>query len=314
MYHSHVGFHANTTKGTLKAVMNAQSIGAYAMQMWLGNSKGYASKMIQAEEYEPVMEHVTMTDFFLISHSPYILNFARRFPENDRPGMERYVRDLVNIHRLGGRGSVLHMGCNTKDCISVNTGKRQTIEEAYETFVDNLQWVVDRVAESLDSDAESRVFPEGLYIILENMAGGGSRMCCEMEPWIRFWREFVPPSLKKVIRWCVDTAHLYAAGEYDLSLASEVDRFYADFEVGIGWENLLCFHYNGSKTPFGSHIDNHADIGVESCGLIGSEGMARLALIARHTKKPIILEVPGDEVGMVDQLSTIDDWMNCAFS
>jgi deoxyribonuclease-4 len=129
-----------------------------------------------------------------------------------------------------------------------------------------------------------------------------------MEGWVDFWRNYVPPALKQRVRWCVDTAHLFAAGEYNLSNRSEVMRFYRDFSEGIGWNYLLCFHFNGSKTKFSSKKDNHADIGPKTSGYIETKGLRQLARIAGATGKPIILEVPTDQYRLVDQFNLIESW------
>ena len=284
------GYHASIDRGYLSAIERPIALGAGACQLWMGNSKGYASKILPKTVYEPVAKLIADNDFFLISHSPYILNFAREL-QGDPAGekaLERYVRDLVNVTNLGGVGSVLHMGANVK-------ALNQTFEQACDTFVENLWWVVEKM-------------PDGAIIILENMAGGGTRMCCEMKEWATFWQDHVDQELKNHVKWCVDTAHLYAAGEYDLGKRSEAMRFYRDFDREIGWEHLLCFHFNGSATALGSHRDNHADIGRDWSGKIASKGLRQIARIAGATDKPLILEVPTNTETLPDQFKYIKEW------
>lgn len=284
------GYHPSIDRGYLSAIERPIAIGASAVQLWMGNSKGYASKIQPKTVYEPVAELVRENNVFLIAHSPYILNFARPLQESDSgmKALQRYVNDLINITNLGGIGSVLHMGSNVKEL-------KQDMAGAYENFVSNLWWVVERM-------------PKGAIIILENMAGGGTRMCCEMKDWSDFWNNYVDKDLKKHVRWCVDTAHLYATGEYDLSKRTEALRFYNDFDKNIGWEYMLCFHFNGSKTCLGSNHDNHADIGPEMSGLIETKGLRQIARIAGATGKPIIMEVPTDEHSLPDQFDVVKGW------
>lgn len=284
------GYHPSIDRGYLSAIERPLALGASTVQLWMGNSKGYASKIQPASVYEPVAELVKENDVFLISHSPYLLNFARplQHDETGLKALQRYVNDLINVTNLGGVGSVLHMGSNVKDL-------KQDMPTAYQNFVDNLWWVVERM-------------PKGAIIILENMAGGGTRMCCEMEDWADFWNNYVDDDLKKHVRWCVDTAHLYATGEYDLSKRTESLRFYRDFDNNIGWQYLLCFHFNGSKTALGSNRDNHADIGPETSGLIETKGLRQMARIAGATDKPLIMEVPVDDETLTDQFDLVRSW------
>lgn len=283
------GFHPSTHAGYLAAVQKVVALGCGSAQMWMGNNKAYASKLIPQKEYDPVAEYVFENDLFLIAHSPYILNFARPLQKTDAglKALQRYIRDLVNITNLGGVGSVLHMGFNVKEL-------GQTTEECYQTFVDNLQWVVDRM-------------PEDATIILENMAGKGTAMCCKMAGWTEFWQNYVPKELKRHVKWCIDTAHLFATGEYNISDPAEIERFYSEFDTGIGWENVMCIHFNGSKAAFASRIDNHADIGPVMSGKIQTVGLLTLARIAGITGVPLILEVPTDEHTLQEQFEIIEN-------
>ncbi len=284
------GYHPSIDRGYLSAIERSIALGASAVQLWMGNSKGYASKVLPKKIYQPVAELVAEKEVFLIAHSPYILNFARPLQNSEQglKALQRYVNDLTNITNLGGVGSILHMGSNVKEL-------KQTTIQAYENFVENLWWVVEKM-------------PDDAIIILENMAGGGTRMCCEMDSWSDFWNNHVDDELKKHLKWCVDTAHLFAAGEYNLSQRREAMRFYKDFDKKIGWQHLLCFHFNGSKSALGSHVDNHADIGPETSGLIATKGLRQLARIAGATGKPLILEVPIDDHTLVEQFELIESW------
>ncbi len=284
------GYHSSNNRGYLSAIERPIILGARAVQLWVGNGRGYASKMLPPKVCEPVAELVAEKEVFLISHSPYILNFARPLQSTSTgiKALQRYVNDLINITNLGGRGSILHMGANVEEL-------KQTREEAYQNFADNLGWVLERI-------------PENAIIILENMAGGGTRMCCELADWTEFWNDYLDDDLKEHVKWCVDTAHLYAAGEYDLSQVAEVKRFYREFDESIGWENILCFHFNGSKSAFGSHHDNHADIGPTSSGQIKTIGLKTLAKIAAKTNKPLILETPGESQTLTSQFKLINSW------
>lgn len=281
------GYHASIDRGYLSAVQRPITFGAGAVQLWMGNSKGYASKVLDPKICEPVKEYVSANKLKLIAHSPYLLNFARPLQDSPegRKALERYLRDLVNVVNLGGLGSVLHMGANVKEL-------KLTFDGACENFVKNLRWIIERM-------------PPSATIILENMAGGGTRMCCEMVPWIEFWQNHVSEDLRPRIKWCIDTAHLYATGEYDLSKPEEVLRFYEDFDEGIGWEHVMCIHFNGSKTALGSHRDNHADIGPIKSGKIATAGLLTLADIARESDKFMILEVPCDEHNLLEQFDIL---------
>lgn len=259
--------------GFLDCIMRAhEKNGAEAIQIWTNNPKSYFGKLHPKTVTGPIRKYVKEKGIFLISHSPYILNFAR---DPDPKVLNRYVVDLKNIHAMGGVGSVLHMGFNVKDI-------KKSHKEACETMVENIKLVCEKT-------------PPDSIIILENLAGKGSAMCCKMKEWADFCNDhlYKDKELRRRVRWCVDTAHLHGVGEYDLSFRREVDRFYDDFERLIGWDKILCFHYNGSCADLGSCKDLHFDIAPEVCGKIQSKGMRHLARYARDSNKPLIMEIPG---------------------
>jgi deoxyribonuclease IV len=279
------GFHISIDRGYLSAVQRSIDLECKTAQIWVGNSKGYASKTIEKNIYDPVAELVKKNNFFLISHSPYILNFAHpllSIPEGQKQ-LDRYLRDLVNITNLGGRGSVLHMGSAVNGL---------TLAQAQQNFVDNLWWIVERK-------------PKKSIIILENMAGGGFQMGKTLAELSVFWNDYFDSELRKHVKWCIDTAHLFAAGEYNISDPKIAEKFYNDWEKLIGWDNVLVIHFNGSKSEFASCKDNHDDIGPINSGKIATIGLKKLVQLA---KKPLVLETPNETFTLIDQIKTIKEW------
>jgi deoxyribonuclease-4 len=67
---------------------------------------------------------------------------------------------------------------------------------------------------------------------------------------------------KDKVRICIDTAHLWGVGEYDLRDVDEIDRFIDDMERYGIMDRWKLLHLNDSGVPFGSHKDRHASIGT----------------------------------------------------
>jgi deoxyribonuclease-4 len=65
-------------------------------------------------------------------------------------------------------------------------------------------------------------------------------------------------------------------------------------EQTLGLEHVRLIHANDSKTPLGSRVDRHANIGE---GHIGREAFRRILTHPKLRKKPFILETPVDEEG-----------------
>lgn len=282
-----VGYHAPLGATFLDTVVGAfRGNDATAIQVFTGSPKSYYAKPVDKKDAAATAHYVKKHNIFFISHSPYIINFAR---DPDTKVLNRYITDLLNIHALGGKGSVLHMGFNVK-------ALKKSHEEACQTMIRNLDIVAKRT-------------PKQSTIILENMAGKGTSMCCRMDEWSKFCDE-IPEDLWKRIEWCVDTAHLHGVGEYNLSMRREAMRFYEDFDGLIGWDKLMCFHFNGSSADLGSCVDRHADIGHDSSGKIESKGLRHLARIAWETEKPLIMEIPCVEYPVAWQIATVKSWVD----
>lgn len=277
-----VGYTPKKESTYLKTVEKAFSKDADAIQLWTGSPYKNVTKYIDTKDCEATKSFVNKNNIHLISHSPYVINFAR---DNQKDSQKRLAMDLENIYNLGGTGTVLHTGKNVKEI-------NQTFKQAEENFTENIR----KTLESVDINS---------FILLENMCGSGTSMWCDMKSWSEYWNDY---PYKQRTRWCIDTAHLYAAGEYDISKRKESFRFYNDFNEKIGWEYVDCIHFNGSLVPFGAKNDRHADIVEPSSGCIATKGLRQLARIAFANRTPLIMETPGVEDSMQSQIQRIRDW------
>jgi len=91
-------------------------------------------------------------------------------------------------------------------------------------------------------------------------------------------------------RFCLDTAHLHAAG-YDV--ADDLAGVWAVFDRCVGLEHLKCLHLNDSQAAPGSRLDRHAWIGE---GRIGPEPFRRIMRDPEFRQVIKIIETPkGDD-------------------
>jgi deoxyribonuclease-4 len=92
---------------------------------------------------------------------------------------------------------------------------------------------------------------------------------------------------------CFDTCHAHASG-YDLSTEEGYERTFDAFARVLGLDRLRAFHLNDSKTPTGSHVDRHAEIGD---GYLGLLPFWRLVNDPRFAATPAVLETPSGPDG-----------------
>lgn len=268
------GFHT-----TLDKIPHLISIGATAAQIMTGSPRSYNCKLYETSLTEPIKNLVETSDFFLINHSPYVLNFCRR---DMGPGpVNCLTNHMINGYQLGCAGTILHMPKNSQ---------KYDKDTALRNMSKNLQDCLDNTKNG--------------HIILENMTGGSS-MCCLIKEMGEFWDEYVDESMRKRISWCLDTAHLWGVGEYDLGSRRCVDQMFCDWNHYIGMDHLTCFHFNDSKVKLGGKADRHADI---TSGEIAPKGLKHIFKYCKKYQLPMIMEVKCDAIPLLNQLEIVSQW------
>ena len=122
-------------------------------------------------------------------------------------------------------------------------------------------------------------------LLIEVTAGQGSCLGCRFEQ--------VEAMLSQArgggdVGVCFDTCHVHASG-YDLSTDEGYDRTFGELERILGLDRLKAFHLNDSKSPAGSRVDRHAEIGD---GYLGALPFWRLVNDPRFARIPGVLETP----------------------
>jgi deoxyribonuclease-4 len=93
--------------------------------------------------------------------------------------------------------------------------------------------------------------------------------------------------------FCLDTAHLWAAG-YPIDTAGGVDDTLATVEATLTLDRVRLVHLNDSRSELGSHSDRHEHVGA---GRIGGEGLARVLTHPGLAQVTYLLETPGMDEG-----------------
>ncbi len=92
---------------------------------------------------------------------------------------------------------------------------------------------------------------------------------------------------------CLDTAHLLAAG-FEIRTPEGLEQTLFEIERTVGLQSVRVVHMNDSKTPLGSHVDRHQNIGE---GHIGLEAFGRILRHPLLAGRAFILETPIDAAG-----------------
>jgi deoxyribonuclease-4 len=96
----------------------------------------------------------------------------------------------------------------------------------------------------------------------------------------------MPEAARARVGFCLDTAHLHAAG-YDV--ADGIKGVWEEFDRVVGLDLLKCLHLNDSKAARGSHLDRHEWIAE---GSIGADAFRRIMRDPRLAAVIKIIETP----------------------
>jgi deoxyribonuclease-4 len=103
---------------------------------------------------------------------------------------------------------------------------------------------------------------DGPGILIEGTAGAGTALGATFEE-LAALRDALPAAVRGRVGFCLDTAHLHAAG-YDV--VRDIEGVWGAFDRCVGLEHLRCLHLNDSRGAAGSRLDRHAWIGEEPSG------------------------------------------------
>jgi deoxyribonuclease-4 len=206
----------------------------------------------------------------LVIHVSYLVNLAAADAAIRAKSIAAFRGELERAAAIGAEYLVLHPG----------SYRGRSVEEGIADFVAALR------------DAAAGFHSRGLTVLLENTAGAGSHLGSRFEE-LASIRERAGAVTRLPIGYCLDTCHLLAAG-FDITTPAGLRETVRSAEKLLSLANVRVFHVNDSKTPLGSHVDRHANIGE---GHIPLDAFRRILQHPKLRGKPFILETPIDQPG-----------------
>ncbi len=259
-----LGAHESVAGGAFTAIPRAIEDGCETIQIFARPSAQWRTRPFAAGEVERFRIERTQLPGPVLSHASYLINLCATDPvilDKSRTALEE---ELTRAEELGLEYVVLHPGAH------LSAGERDGI---------NL------VAASLDAVHE-RTRGMRVRLLIEVTAGQGSCLGCRFEQVQAMLSE--ARAAGGDIGICFDTCHVHASG-YDLSTDEGYDRTFAEVDRVLGLDRIKAFHLNDSKSPAGSRVDRHAEIGD---GFLGKLPFWRLVNDPRFANIPGVLETP----------------------
>lgn len=238
-------------------------------------------------------------------HCPFITNLAGRSNGVEDWSFLERSREITSQNldycSLLGMPYIQHVGSNSKR----EMGLQNVIRSINDVLLRD-----SKITKKLEKSSGQNI-KAGRKIVLENSAGQGNYLGNTLDELQQIYMS-VKPELRSQISFCIDTAHIFSAGEYDFGMVEEIDQFYQDFDEKIGLDKLECFHFNDSKVEKESRVDRHQYIGK---GYIFDEkseerkaGLSEFVEKARENGIPFIYEPPSSKKMGRAEIVT-DAWM-----
>jgi len=281
-----LGIHTFTRGSLETAALTAADLGANTFQIFSSSPRMWRSRPPDPLQVKRMRAARERFDLYPLSiHVSYLVNLASLDTETRAKSIAAFRAEIERASLIGAEYLVLHPG----------NYRGHSVEEGIAAFVLALRDAVDGAR------------TQGVTILLENTAGSGCHIGSRFEE-LQSIRELAQELTDLPVGYCLDTCHLLASG-YDIVTPAGLKTTLDQVSTVLGFSNVHLIHTNDSKTPLGSRVDRHANIGE------GHIGFAAFRRILRHPKlrrKPFILETPVDSPG--DDRRNLDNLKRLAAS
>ena len=173
----------------------------------------------------------------LAVHASYLINLSQ---PDARKAIDSLIMDIKECEVIRTKidvvGVVVHMGKAVRGL---------SRDEAISNFIENVVIVLEAIQGKVP-------------LLLETSAGQGNEIGFEIKVLASILRA-IPKHLKNRIGICLDTCHIFTAGEYDISKNSS--KYFTDLLSSIPKQCTKLIHMNDCKLPFGKRVDRHAPLG-----------------------------------------------------
>jgi deoxyribonuclease-4 len=257
-----IGAHVSTSGGLDKGIDRAGEIGAEAVQFFASSPRMWrfrAPKEAEVLAFREKSESTGISPAFI--HASYLVNVGGN-PDLLGKSIESLVNSLEVASQLGAVGVIFHGGSH----------KGAGFDAVFDQAIAALKLVLERT-------------PDDARLLIENSAGMGSHIGSSFAEIGRM----VNALDNDRVGICLDTQHSIAAG-YNIIEESGIEAALDEFDREIGLGRLVVVHANDSKTPLGSGVDRHENIGE---GSLGEAGFETIMGHSAFRDIPFLLEVPG---------------------
>jgi len=274
-----IGIHTSIAGSLERAALKAVELGANTFQIFSSSPRQWKASPLSPPAVHLFQRARERHDLRpLAIHANYLTNLAAANEGIRAHSVQAFRGEIERAVAIGAEFLVAHPG----------NYKEHSIEQGVVHVLEG----VSEAARGLDRGK--------LTLLIENTAGAGAQLGSRLEE-LHLMREFAANFTNLPIGFCLDTCHLLAAG-YDIATKRGLEETVREVDRLLGLENVHVIHANDSKTPLGSHVDRHENIGE---GYIGLDGFRRILAHPGLRDKAFILETPMEQGGDRRNLNTL---------
>lgn len=273
-----VGAHTGFTGKICDTLWNSVNYGMYATQFFMGNPQGFDRANISFNDIAESKKILSKYPMHVFSHFPYVANFAGSVASlawNGDAAQDNKTSYILKS--LEYELSVLSNFNSLRNGVVIHPGSFKDRKKGLDAISKSINKI------NFTSDAK---------LILENASGQGNALATTFLE-LKTIIDGVEGSKRGNIGVCVDTCHIFAYGDYNLSKISEIDRMFTDFDNIIGLDRFTLLHLNDSETKLQGKVDRHACLGK---GYIWGEDFSSLKYLLDKCESfgiPAVLETRG---------------------
>lgn len=272
-----IGIHTSIAGDIAGSLDMAAKLGANALQIFSASPRmwpGGGARIADADAARFRERRAGLGLGPLVIHDNYLINLASPDRVMRTRSIQAFHDELVRAVSLGADFLVAHPG------VGMGAETSQAIAE---------------IAQGMRQAARGMKLG-GLRILVENTSGMGSAVGSRFEE----IQAILDQTADLPMGVCLDTAHTFEAG-YDISTEEGLEKTLDAVDRSVGLDRVYVLHVNDSKTPLGSRVDRHENIGH---GHIGRKAFGRILSHPRLgpgaqglAGRAFILETPIDKPG-----------------
>lgn len=239
-----IGGHIGFSKLLNPTIQEAIECDMNSIQFFLGNPKAFKRQRLCQDDMYKSTSSCVENNINLYSHYPYTSSLVGSVKSLAWSG------DMVQDKKTESILSELELEINTlgKCCGKKNRCGCVIHPGSYKNHDDGLI-TVGKSINKINFENHSK-------LLLENSAGQGTTLPNNFEEFVKIF-DVIDSSKKDNVGVCIDTAHIFGSGIYDLSKRDEVDKMFYEFNKYLGLDKFNLLHLNDSAVEFGSKKDRH---------------------------------------------------------